>query len=151
MAISNLPISQPSGSSIAHNLAENAAALLSGLPPNLEGEPLTDPNTEEGSPGGEEGSPGGSEVMLVPSNYKIKSFVQSSDKKMSSGPSFKGMDELMDIYRKDFDYEDYQTFKILVPLWYEALKNRSPEGQQERNKIRAEAMTLYKKSLYTDE
>ena len=87
VAISNLPIYQLSGSSIAHDLAESAAASSSGQPPNIEGQTLTVPKTEEGSPGGEEGSPeeegspGGSEVLLVPSNYKIRSFVESTDKK----------------------------------------------------------------------
>ena len=69
---------------------------------------------------------------------------------MPPGPSFKGMNELMDKYRKSIDdREDYESFKILVPQWDEAMKTRSDESKLERNKIRAEAFTLYLKSLYT--
>ena len=78
-AISNLPISQPSGSSIAHDFAESAAAFQ-GTPANLSNiyfKPSAvegSPGGEEGSPGGEEGSPGGEEGSLdvVPADLKPK-------------------------------------------------------------------------------
>ena len=97
-AIRRLSIAQPSGSDIAHRSAESAVASLSGMPPNLEGEPLTDPYTEEGSPGGE-GSPGVD--LSEDTDVEPKPFVEVDEK---LGPpsrvSFKGYVALFKKYQK---------------------------------------------------
>ena len=70
-ATSQLTVSQQHGSKVAHDSAKGTVALLSGLPPNLEGVPLTDPYTEEGSPI----SPGAEDIGAEDTDVLEKQFV----------------------------------------------------------------------------
>ena len=70
-------------------------------------------------------------------------------KRMPPGPSFKGMAEFMDKYKKDFDYENYAAFIQFVPEWRIWRFIQGKEGQKQRDRIRAQAMAPYIRALYT--
>ena len=137
-AISHLSLAQQTADDIAHSSAKSAVALLAGLPPNLEGETLTDP--KESSP--EESSPispddtGPEDTDVIP-----KLFV---NEKLASPKyiSFKAIEVVYNKYKNDLGKNDFEKFENFVEKW------RNATSKQDRDIIRADARLYYRATLF---